>query len=206
MEITTKEIARSTIKNAYKSIITDCRNVWGSELHYQAIIYHCLRENGKIPINQLGMNVKIWIDNPSTSLFKSKDLQKKERYRGGFEPIPDIVIFDAKIDGDWRRRNHENTLKQILYALEIKASERKNNRLGYSEIKADIDKLIALKEEINRRYNKEIGIGMLVVDTAKEAHERMKIETLSRLIGYSEQHKVDLGYFSLCEEQNTFWK
>jgi hypothetical protein len=204
MEIITKEAAKIALQNAYHSIITDCRSVWGSELHYQAIVYHCLRQTSEIGINQLGMNVKIWIDNVTSPLFKEKDLRKKEGYRGGFEPIPDVVIFDSKIEGDWRRRNNHNTLKHILYALEIKASERKGNRLGYSEVKADIDKLIALQEEILQKHDKEIGIGMLVIDTAKEESERMKAEVLNSLIDYSKQHKIDFCYFSLDKEQNTF--
>lgn len=85
----------------------------GSELHYQAVIYHCLRSVGKVHPGQLGMNVKIWISDAVSDLF-----------RGGREPIPDLVIFSPDIAGDFRRRNYANTLRRMLLAAEIKVSER----------------------------------------------------------------------------------
>lgn len=45
--------------SAWPHIITECRQALGSELYYQAVVYHCLRAHGHVPIGQLGMNVKM---------------------------------------------------------------------------------------------------------------------------------------------------
>ena len=115
--------AREALMSAWPQIISECRSVLGSELHYQAMIYHNLRVVG-VPANQLGMNVKMYITECKTDLFKELDLRKHEDYRGGFEPIPDVVIFSRMVKGDWRRRKREITLRTMLLAIEVKASER----------------------------------------------------------------------------------
>lgn len=120
----------------------------GSEQHYQAMVYHCLRLYGKVPLQQLAMNVKIWILHPTTEWFKQLDERKHPDYQGGFEPIPEVVLFSTGINKDWRRRNNGNTAKNILLAVEIKASERKGNRLRAGEISKDMKKLHALREEV----------------------------------------------------------
>ncbi len=196
MNINTIEEARNTIYWSFPKIVEECRAILGSELHYQAVIYHCLRTFGKIPIEQIGMNVKIGISNPVTQLFKDKQFSKAEGYQAGFEPIPDICIFSTELKADWRRRNNENTLKETLYALEIKASERKNNRLTAGEIKNDIDKLQAQFEETFFRYKKEIGKGVLIVDTAPKLEERIKEKALNEVEEYAKLKNVDFWYFS----------
>lgn len=70
------------------------------------------------------MNVKMRITDFVTALYQELDEQKHPEYRGGFEPIPDVIIFELEINGDWRRRNRDNTLIQALMAIEVKASER----------------------------------------------------------------------------------
>ena len=47
------------------------------------------------------MNVKMWIDNPVSELFRKFDLRKHEDYRGGFESIPDVYLFSTRVEGDW---------------------------------------------------------------------------------------------------------
>ena len=116
--------ALGTLRRAWPSFVTECRSVLGSELHYQALLYHCLRTHGGVPSRQLGMNVKIWIEPLTTEYFKNLDKQHAEGYGGGYEPIPDVVIFRPEIEGDFRRRNNEKTLRQMLVAVEVKASER----------------------------------------------------------------------------------
>ena len=112
-------------------IVDECRAVLGSKLHYQAVIYHCLRATG-VPRTQVGMNVKQWITDPVTPLFRQLDARKHELYRGGFERIPDIVLCNPDIGGDWRRRRREVTLKHMLLAIEVKVSEREgaSGRIG----------------------------------------------------------------------------
>lgn len=50
-------------------------------------------------------------------------MTKNINYQGGFEPIPDVVIFNKNVNSDWRRRNCDNTLVDILITIEVKASE-----------------------------------------------------------------------------------
>ncbi|MGI9280021.1 MAG: hypothetical protein ACR2PX_10390 [Endozoicomonas sp.] len=69
MDITTITDAKDALLRAWPMIQEECLQVLGSELHYQAMLYHCLRTAGAVPIDQLGMNVKIWISNPVSSLF-----------------------------------------------------------------------------------------------------------------------------------------
>ncbi len=96
--------ALDALTRAWPPFANECRSVLGSELHYQALLYHCLRAHGQVPSRQLGMNVKIWITDVVSDLFRELDERKHEDYRGGFEPIPDVVIFRPEIGGDFRRR------------------------------------------------------------------------------------------------------
>jgi len=169
--ITTVADAMNSLSRAWPMIVDECRNVLGGELHYQAVVYHCLRTAG-VPGDQIGMNVKQWIANPVTPLFQSRDLRKNENFRGGFEPIPDIVLFKHDISADWRRRNYIATLQHMLLAIEVKVSERAGVRLGPGEIARDIDKLAAHRDEVRHRHS-EMHPVMMVIDTAPLVAERM---------------------------------
>ena len=127
--IQTQHQALNAVKRTWPAFIDECRGVLASELHYQALLYHCLGNYGKIPSAQIGMNMKIWITDVVSNVFRKLDVRKAKAFRGGFEPIPDVVIFDPAIEGDFRRRNRANTLKQMLLAIEVKASERHQSRL-----------------------------------------------------------------------------
>ncbi len=157
---------------AWPAMVSDCRAVLGSELHYQAMIYCALRDAGA-PRGQVGMNVKQWITDVVSDRFRALDLRKKDGFRGGFEPIPDIVLFTDRIAGDWRRRNREATLHHALCVIEVKASERAGGRLGRAEILRDIGKLAAHRVEARHRGFDFLPV-MLVVDTAPLADERMR--------------------------------
>ena len=101
---------------AWHGIVHDCRETLGSELFYQAVVYHHLRSVG-VPKRQLGMNVKMWISEPVSPLFRQLDERKNERFHGGFEPIPDVTMFSEGINGDWRRRNNVQTLNPPNFHL-----------------------------------------------------------------------------------------
>lgn len=167
----TSDEAIALLRDAWPMIVEECRACLGGELHYQAMIYHCLRSSGG-PRGQIGMNVKQWITNVASEVFRKADLRKHVDYRGGFEPIPDIVLFKPTVGADWRRRNPEHTMREMLVAIEVKASERHLNRLGRAEICRDIEKLAAHKEEIIARGSDMTPV-MLVVDTASDEEERM---------------------------------
>ena len=171
--IETRDDALEAFQRAWPPFVTECRSVLGSELHYQALLYHCLRTYGEIQSVQLGMNVKMWITAVVTDLFRKRDQKKHPDYRGGFEPIPDVVIFRPEIDGDWRRRNRDNTLRYALMAIEVKASEREKKRLGPKEIVDDILKLEVLRTEARHRGGSDMLPAVVTVDTAPEANERM---------------------------------
>jgi len=137
----TEQEALVVLQNTWPYITKECGAVLGSELHYQAMIYYCLRHYGRVPKTQIGMNVKMWIDHPVSDEFKALDRRKHQDFQGGFEPIPDIVLFSPQIRGDWRRRNNHATLLNMLVAIEVKASERAKGRLTGGEITKDIRKL-----------------------------------------------------------------
>lgn len=188
--------AKTAISNSYDKIVQECRKVLGSELHYQAMIYHLLLLEGLIPVEQIGMNVKTTIKDVNTQFLKDRIAKKNINYQSdGIEIIPDVSIYNKNIKSDYRRRNYENTLKNTLYSLEIKASERQNGRLTFSEIKEDVLKLKAQFEETKIKHGIEIGLGMMIIDVAPTASERIKSKTLQEIISLANECKVDLWYF-----------
>jgi len=191
--------AKLAIENAWPRIKSDCLAVLGSELHYQAMIYHLLREQGKVPLNQIGMNVKMWIDKPNSELFRQLDKKKHHAYQGGFEPIPDVVIFKPSINRDWRRRNNEQTLLNMLVAIEVKASERASSRLQPSEITLDIRKLAAHREEVVSKGAEMFPV-MLVIDSATNESERMTANALDTSLALASELEVGFLYVSPTNE------
>jgi hypothetical protein len=190
--------AKQAIQKAWPIIKTECLSVFGSELHYQAMIYHLLRTEGNIPLKQLGMNVKMWIDSPVSELFQTLDKRKHQDFQGGFEPIPDVVIFKPSINGDWRRRNNHETLTNMLVAIEVKASERENSRLQPSEITLDIQKLAAHRDEVLARDSDVFPL-MLVIDSAPKPEERMTESALAK----SQELAIKLGIGLLYTSPNN---
>ncbi len=186
--IVSQQDARAALARAWPTISRECLEVLGSELHYQAMIYFALRTTGAVPVTQLGMNVKQWIPNVQTDLFKKFDLAKHEAYRGGFEPVPDVVIFSPAVEADWRRRQKEKTLSSMLLAIEVKASERAGARLSRSELERDVLKLAAHRAEVRARGH-DFHPVMMVIDSAPAATERVtegvrdSVETLARSVG-----------------------
>lgn len=192
------------IKKVWPHICSECREVLGSELHYQAIMYRCFREFGEVPIDQIGMNVKIWIDNPITSFLRTREYYKHKDYRGGIEPVPDIVLFSPEIHGDFRRRNNENTFKSMLMAIEVKASERESSRLTPGEISEDIQKLKAFRNEARRRRKNFIPT-MVVLDTAPVEEERMTPKSLEIILSEAKTNNVGLFYLAPEFEKIQEW-
>ena len=122
--ILNQEHARAALARAWPTISRECLAVLGSELHYQAMIYFALRTAGAVPVTQLGMNVKQWIPDVQTDLFKKFDLAKHEGFHGGFEPLPYVVIFSPTVEGAWRRSQREKTLSSMPLSIEDKAPDR----------------------------------------------------------------------------------
>jgi len=194
-DMDTVQDATEKLLAAWPHIVTECRLALGSELYYQALVYHCLRTHGAVPARQLGMNVKMWIANPVSDLFKQLDAKKDQRFRGGFEPIPDVCLFSSLVAGDWRRRNREITLASLLLAIEIKASERHNGRLRCGEIIDDIFKLSAHRQEAQARGSTFLPV-VMVIDTAPDAAERMTPESLVESQKVSSEFNVGFLYIS----------
>lgn len=193
--------AKEALKRTWPKIKSECISVLGSELHYQAMIYHLLRQYGKVPVGQLGMNVKMWISNPVSSLFQDLDKRKHQDFQGGFEPIPDVVIFKSSINKDWRRRNNKATLLHMLVAIEVKASERANGRLQPSEITLDIRKLAAHREEVIAK-NADMLPVMLVIDSAPDPKERMTEYALKK--SYDLAKELDVGFLYVSPEHEIY--
>lgn len=187
--------ALSMLVQAWPHFISECRSVLGSELHYQAMLYHCLRTYGAVPLRQLGMNVKMWITEVVSEHFRMLDERKAEGYRGGFEPIPDVVIFRPQIKADFRRRNRENTLRQMLVAIEVKASEREGRRLRAGEIVDDIVKLEALQIEARHKGSNVLPV-VVTIDTAPEENERMTPDARRETEAAARERGVCLFYVS----------
>lgn len=189
------------ISNSFDNIVSECRSVLGSELHYQAMIYYILRSVGQVPVSQMGMNVKTTIKNPKNDFLKFRIQNKNIKFQSdGIEIIPDLTIFGRAINSDWRRRNYKNTLKETLFALEIKASERHKGRISFKEIETDILKLKAQYEETLINCRRKIGIGILIIDVAPDVNERIKTSTLKRIIELSKSNSVNLWYFNQDEK------
>ncbi|MEJ8802827.1 hypothetical protein [Pontibacter sp. H249] len=195
--IQSPEEVRQAISKCFALVTSECRLILASELHYQAMLYHHLRQTGGIPFNQLGMNVKTTIPGVQNPFLLQKSLTRNTNYQNAdIEIIPDITVFTREIDHDWRRRNFANTLKETLYSLEVKASERHRGRLRQKEIETDIRKLVAQRAETERIYNRRIGVGMFIVDVAPDPGERMKEVTLKYLIESARQQDVGFWYFN----------
>ena len=186
--------ARNALLRAWPAIVDECRAVLGSELHYQAVVYHCLRFAG-VPRTQLGMNVKQFVRKPITKLFKKRAKLKHPDYQRGFEAIPDVVVFKPRIAGDWRRRNCDNTLRFPLLIVEIKASERFESRLTAGEIIKDIEKIAAHREEVLHLGGHFLPV-MMVIDTAPETGERMVEGSRGAVARAAREHGVSLFYMS----------
>lgn len=167
-------------------------------------MYRCFCDYGGVPLNQIGMNVKIRIYNPITSLFRELDRQKHKDFQGGYEPIPDIVLFSPEIKGDFRRRNRENTLRHMLMAIEVKASERENARLRPGEIIRDLEKLKAFQNEASRRRSYFVPT-MIIVDTAPDENEKMLASSLEEVACHAEKLNVGLFYTSQDDDKKWEW-
>ena len=197
--LTNKHDVLTVVDATWPSIVTECRQVLGSEQHYQAMIYHCFRAHGGVPIGQLGMNVRQWIEDPVTPNFQQRDKPKHEAYRGGFETVPDVAFFTSAIQGDWRRRSRLNTLRHIIGAIEIKASERDKARLRPKEIIDDIMKLAAHRQEVSHRGGDMAAI-MMVIDTAPDERERMEQTALDQSLAIARSHGVAFCYLSVVDD------
>jgi hypothetical protein len=195
------EDVASLLADAWAGIVADCRSVLGSELHYQAMIYAELRRVGA-PRGQIGMNVKQFIEDPITDHFRALGQRKHELYRGGFEPIPDIVLFGAGIAGDWRRRNNLQTLRHMIGAIEVKASERSGGRLMQGEILRDMRKLAAHRAELEHLGRRILAV-TLVVDTAPEAGERMTTLVRSNCRAAASDARIGWLYVSPQDDECT---
>ena len=185
------------IENSWQLIKIESLNVLGSELHYQAMIYHAFRCSGKVDLSQIGMNVKLWVTNPVSDFFKELESRKHVDFRGGAEVIPDVVLFSKKINGDWRRRNEMNTLLNMYSVIEVKASERHKNRLKEKEICNDLKKMDALIKEVKNLKSESIPIPiMMIIDSAPEEKERMSFSDLNKVRELSKELKIGLLYIS----------
>lgn len=198
--IASRQDALAAIDRAWTQIRDECLAVLGSELHYQAMIYHALRSTGGVPIDQLGMNVKQWIPEVRSALFRTRDLAKKESFGGGFEPIPDVVIFSPAVGGDWRRRRHSHTITCMLAVLEVKASERLGRRLSLSEVCNDIRKLAAHREEVQHLEHDFHPI-MVVIDSARDDAERMRPPDVDAARQVARESNVEWRYVSPVDRQ-----
>ncbi len=136
----------------------------------------------------------------TTEYFRKLDERKHPDFRGGFEPIPNAVVFEPEIGGDFRRRNYANTLRRMLLAVEVKASERHRGRLAAGEIVDDVLKLEALRLEALHEGGSDLLGALVVMDTAPEGKERMTLEARRTVEDAARERGVGLFYASPSEE------
>ncbi len=148
------------------------------------------------------MNVKMWISKPVAPLFRQLDEKKKEGFRGGFEPIPDVVMFSEGVNGDFRRRNNEQTLKCLSLVVEVKVSELAKARLTVGKVAADINKLAALRHECCHRGGNFYPV-VMVLDTAPLAQERMTQYSYNKTKVIAEENRVGFLYCSPDVKYNS---
>lgn len=185
--------AQALFDSAWQIMTREIPRILGGELHYQAMVYHALRTAGA-PIDQIGMNVKQWIEAPRSDLFRSLADRKHVDFRKGFEPIPDVVMFGPQVGGDWRRRNRAVTLRSMLMAIEIKASERAGGRLSRAEVVRDLLKLAAHREEVIH-LGADMAPVMVVIDVAPSRGERMRSNDIDHCSKLAEERQIQWRYF-----------
>ena len=193
--IESRQQALAALSRAWPQIVVESRQILAGELHYQAMTYFALRDTGQVPLRQLGMNVKQWITDVQSELFRTLDARKHEQYRGGFEPIPDAVIFHPDANGSWQRRSRERTLMQMLLAIEIKASERSQSRLSRREILHDTAKLAAHRQEVQFRGS-DFAPVMMVIDVTALENERMRPADIEACREHARLKSVSFLYVS----------
>jgi len=79
----TKARATELLRGRWEAICEDCLAVLGSELHYQAMVYDCLRLDPEIPVKQIGMNVKMWLEDPVSEVFRGGSTSRWRLLPGG---------------------------------------------------------------------------------------------------------------------------
>jgi hypothetical protein len=191
--ISTVTEAITALRKSWEAIVQECRCVYGGEPQYQAMLYHILRLFGEVPVTQLGMNVRIKFYKPTSRMFIERSMSRKEGYEGVHEVIPDVVIYDPEVRGKWQRRMADGTVKNILLAMEMKCSERKEGRLQPGEIMKDLKKLHALREEAQAR-SRTISPVVFIVDTAIDPNERMKSSALNHIRAEAKPLEIGLLY------------
>ena len=179
------DAALTAFVRTWPYFVNEAQEVLGSELLYQAVLSHCLRTQGEVPIRQLGMNVKMHIDDVISVHFKSK---VNPLYGNGCESVPDILIGRPGLGADFRRRNYKNTHRNALLAAEMKVSENDGKTMHPRSVLKDIAKVAAIREEALHRGS-DIVPAMVVVSTAPlererlSEHSRREVEAAARELG-----------------------
>lgn len=190
--------ARTALNLAWPVLVAEARQVLAGELHYQAMAYHAFRQIG-VPLTQMGMNVKMLISEAVSPHFIALEELKHEDFRSGFEPIPDLVLFRPAVARNWQRRSNEKTLREMMLAVEIKASERFKSRLGRAEIERDLIKLEAHRIEAQHRSNDFLPV-MMIIDTAMDPKERMQPAGLEAC--RKRAAELGIGFYYVSQERD----
>jgi len=88
----------------------------------------------------------------------------------------------------------------MVCAIEVKASERAKSRLSTAEIRRDIDKLAAHRDEVAYRGSAMYPV-MMVIDVAPDENERMRKQAVSECATYAAAEGVAWLYASPTLEQ-----
>jgi hypothetical protein len=153
--IETVQEALGALDRAWPKIRDECLQVHGGERHYQAMIYHGLRTDGGVPVAQIGLNVRQFISNVQSEHFRELAASRHSVHRA-FDT--DVVIFNPSVGGDWRRRAFDSSLRNMLVAIDVIASEDHDGssshrkRLRAEDAIAVIRNLSAQRQEVQLRF------------------------------------------------------
>ncbi|MEQ1812330.1 MAG: hypothetical protein ABL889_20545, partial [Terricaulis sp.] len=149
--IETVQEALAALDEAWPKICDECLQVRGGERHYQAMIYHWLRTAGGVPVAQIGLNVRQFVSNVQSEHFRQLAASRHSFHRG-FDT--DVVIFNPSVGGDWRRRASDSSLRNMLVAIDVIASEDHDGssshkkRLRADDVISVIRNLSAQRQEV----------------------------------------------------------
>lgn len=93
------------------------------------------------------------------------------------------------------------TLRHMLVAIEVKASERCAGRLRPGEIMRDIDKIAAHRDEVSRIRERGRGFApvVMIIDAAYDECEQMTQWAFDRVREHAAARKV--AFYYLCQDE-----
>lgn len=162
----------------------------GSERRYQLHVAMLLTKLNNLLPHQLEVEARMLIQHPITNNFKQ--LSGGDDYS---ERIVDIVLLSNKFTGHYSRENMPTMIEQMKMLIEIK-SVAFGSRISKRSIVEDIDKLVAVREELAHKGSNGVVPVVFVFDTTRIDNHRIKPAQTAEIIGTAEEQDVELCIFT----------